>query len=914
MEALHGRQAEQARLAEFVGSVGRGGGALVLRGEAGIGKSALLEAAAYEARGQGLTVLTAHGIPAETRLPFGALHQLLWPLLRDGNLPARPRETLKAALGQSSVVVPDLYGISFAALDLLVEAAGSNPLLVVAEDAHWFDRPSADVLGFVARRLAGEPIGVLAAVRDGLTDPFTEAGLPELCLGPLPAAASQLLLEQQASDLPLRIRARILQTARGNPLALLELPAAVRQSDETENSLHSPLPTSARLERAFAARLPDIPPATRAVLLVLAADGHCRLPELLAAAVRVGGAPIGIEAIEPAVTAGLVTADGSTVRFRHPLVASAVYQNAALSDRIATHAALAAVLATEPNRAVWHRATAAMGPDPQITADLLTFADRAVARGALSVAVDALERAATLAATDTDRAVLLLRAAELACNLPDRKTKTAALLDSTRLLDLDVRDQARRALLEELAGLRPADDPAFTRTLIDHALAAQRAGESELSRNLLWAAALRCWMHGSTSRLRSWFASVVEDLDPRMADGNTALVLACLQPIERGRAVLRRAARIREQSPFDPVQMSHAIAIEGLLGEYPAVVAAMAATASHIRGQGRAMMLARFLSVWAGADIWVGQWDRALDNSQECERLATAIDEPVWRLMALGHRIAIAAHRSQNDQAEALGKEILTDRHLTPYLRAVAHRALGINALTAGRPQEAFDRLARLFDPADPVYHYCIEPFTVAELADAARAAGRLEEARTILDRLEPLTAHTTAAAFHISVNHARAQLAPDREAETAFTTALATPGLANWPYHRARLHLSYGQYLRRSRRISESRPHLRLALDLLHPLGAVHWADQARNELRATGDPSPGHAPGLSALTPQELRIARLAAQGHTNRAIGQHLHMSHRTVGAHLYKIFPKLGISARSQLRKALDETLAAPPPVS
>ncbi|MFG3034531.1 LuxR C-terminal-related transcriptional regulator [Streptomyces sp. NPDC048253] len=549
-----------------------------------------------------------------------------------------------------------------------------------------------------------------------------------------------------------------------------------------------------------------------------------------------------------------------------------------------------------------------MGPDPQITADLLTFADRAVARGALSVAVDALERAATLAATDTDRAVLLLRAAELACNLPDRKTKTAALLDSTRLLDLDVRDQARRALLEELAGLRPADDPAFTRTLIDHALAAQRAGECGLSRNLLWAAALRCWMHGSTSRLRSWFASVVEDLDPRMEDG--ALVLACLQPIERGRAVLRRAARIREQSPFDPVQMSHAIAIEGLLGEYPAVVAAMAATASHIRDQGRAMMLARFLSVWAGADIWVGQWDRALDNSQECERLATAIDEPVWRLMALGHRIAIAAHRSQNDQAEALGKEILTDRHLTPYLRAVAHRALGINALTAGRPQEAFDSLARLFDPADPVYHYCIEPFTVAELADAARAAGRLEEARTILDRLEPLTAHTTAAAFHISVNHARAQLAPDREAETAFTTALATPGLANWPYHRARLHLSYGQYLRRSRRISESRPHLRLALDLLHPLGAVHWADQARNELRATGDPSPGQ----SALTPQELRIARLAAQGHTNRAIGQHLHMSHRTVGAHLYEIFPKLGISARSQLRKALDETLAAPPPVS
>nr|WSX75317.1 AAA family ATPase [Streptomyces sp. NBC_00899] len=904
MEELHGRQAEQARLAQFVGAVGRGAGALVLHGEAGIGKSALLESAVRQARTSGLTVLAAHGIPAEARLPFGALHQLLWPLLRDGALPAKPRQTLKAALGQAGTVVPDLFGVAFAALDLLVEAAGLNPLLVVAEDAHWLDRPSADVIAFVARRLAGEPLAVLATVREGHHDPFADTGLPELRLGPLPADASRRLLEQQAGDLPLRIRDRILQTARGNPLALLELPAAVRQSDGTDGPLHSHLPTSARLERAFAARLPDIPPATRAVLLALAADGGCRLPELLAAAARITGALPGVEAIEPAVAAGLVTADGPAVRFRHPLVASAVYQNAALTERIATHAALAAVLAAEPDRAVWHRATAAMGPDPQITDDLLAFADRAVARGALSVAVDALERAATLAPTDADRAAQLLRAAELACNLPDRKTKTAALLDSTRLIDLGAKDQARRALLEELAGLRPADDPLFTRTLVGHALAARQANELELSRNLLWAAALRCWMHSSSAELRSWFAATVADLDPRMEDCNAVLVLACLQPIERGRAVLERAARIREQSPFDPLQMSHAIAIEGLLGEYPSVAAAMAATASHIRDQGRAMMLARFLSVWARADIWVGQWDRSLDNSRECERLATAIDEPVWRLMALGHRITIAAHRSQHDEAQALGQEILTDRHLTPYLRAVAHRALGINALTAGHAHEAFDRLARLFDPTDPVHHYSIELFTIAELADAARTAGRVPEARPTLDRLEPLTAHTTAAAFRISVNHARAHLAPDHQVEALLTTALAAPGLADWPYHRARLHLTYGQHLRRTRRTTESRPHLRLALDLLQPLGATYWAGQARSELRATGDPSPETAPGPATLTPQEVRIARLAAQGLTNRDIGRHLHMSHRTVGAHLYKIFPKLGITSRNQLPKALD----------
>ncbi|MER7981357.1 AAA family ATPase [Streptomyces sp. NPDC095817] len=911
---MRGRQAEQARLAEFITAVEHRGEALVLRGEPGIGKTALLDAAVQHARGRGLTVLTAQGIPAENRLPFGALHQLLWPLLRDGKLPAAPRQILKAALGQTSTVVPDLYGVAFAALDLLVEAAGLNPLLVVAEDAHWFDRPTADVLGFVARRLAGEPMSVLAAVRDGHDDPFTDAGLPELRLEPLSSQASRELLEEQARDLPLRTRTRILETARGNPLALLELPAAVRQSGEVERPLHAHLHTSARLERAFAARLPDIPPATRTVLLALAADGGCRLPELLATAAQITGAPIAVQALEPAITAGLVTTNGSTAQFRHPLVASAVYQNASLTDRIATHAALADVLAAEPNRAVWHRAAAAMGPDPQIAADLRAFADRAVQRGAVPVAVDALERAATLTPTDTERAGLLLHAAELACNLPGRKTKTGEILDSTRLIDLGVRDRARRALLEELAGLRPADDPSFTRTLIDHALAAHQADERDLSQSLLWAAALRCWMHGSTTAFRSWFAATVHGLDPRMDDGHTALVLACLQPIDRGRAVLERAARIREQSPYDPVQMRHALGIEGLLGEYPSVVAAMAATASHMRDQGCAMMHARFLSVWAGADIWVGHWDRALDNSRECERLATALDEPVWRLMALGHRIAVAAHRSQHDQAEALGKEILTDPHLTPYLRAVAHRALGINALTAGHPDEAYDRLSRLFDPTDPVHHYCIETFSIAELADAARAAHRLPQARTILNRLEPLTARTTATAFHISMNHARALLALDDEAEPLLTSALADPGLANWPYHQARLHLAYGQHLRRTRRTTDARPHLRRALDLLDPLGAVYWADQARNELRATGAPSPDHAPGPDTLTPQELRIAQLAAQGLTNRAIGQQLHMSHRTVGAHLYKIFPKLGITARIQLPRVLAHRQkgSLPPP--
>ena len=263
MTEVLGRDSELARLADVLRSAchGGGGGALMLRGEAGIGKSALLEAASRQARELGMTVLAARGTPAESRLPFGALHQVLWPLLRDGAMPTAPRESLRAAFGQVSIATPDLYGVAFAALDLLSEAADAGPLLVIAEDAHWLDEPTAQVLSFVAQRLGGLPVAMLIAVRDGYDDAFTESGVTELVLGPLADEAAPDPAQRKSYDLPLSVRPRLLDAARGNPLALLELPAAVRDSAETETSLGSLLPVTARLERAFAARLPEIPEA-----------------------------------------------------------------------------------------------------------------------------------------------------------------------------------------------------------------------------------------------------------------------------------------------------------------------------------------------------------------------------------------------------------------------------------------------------------------------------------------------------------------------------------------------------------------------------------------------------------------------------------------------------------------------------
>jgi DNA-binding CsgD family transcriptional regulator len=905
-----GRDGELARLADLLRSARDGdGSALILRGEAGIGKSALLEAAGRQARELGLTVLTARGTPAESRLPFGALHQVLWPLLRDGALPAVPRESLHAAFGQASMATPDLYGVAFAALDLLSEAAAAGPLLVAAEDAHWFDKPTTQVLSFVGQRLRSLPAAMVIAVRDGYDDAFADSGLTELLLGPLADGPARALLERESYDLPLGTRARVLDAARGNPLALLELPAAVRGSAETESSLGSLLPVTARLERAFAARLPEIPEVTRTALLVLAADNRCTLAEIIAVTAQVHGTDVSMAAIEPAAEARLVYADGTLLRFRHPLVASAVYHNAPLTHRIAVHTVLAGLPAGDPDRSVWHRAAAALGPDPATAADLAEFARRASSRGAVSVAVDALERAAALAADARQASGLLLRAARLASEIPHGKDRALTLVDKITPGTLDVRGRARRALVEDLAGRNHDDDVTLVRPLVGQAIAAWEDGDLELAYAIMGAAALRCWMNDAPAELRTWIAGSLDRLDPQLRHPGTLHVLAYLLPLERGRALARRAAQLQAASHAG-VSARHMIMVQGMLGEWSTTVAGLTAAVPDMRARGRVTRVALYLGLWSAADIWIGEWDRALANGLEAEQLATATGDPVWRLFALGYQEWTFALRGQAEQAEAAAAQIFADPHATSYLRSVAQRGLGISALNAGRPEDAFHRLARLFDPTDPLHHYGLILHTVDDLADAARGCGRVSEARAIIAPLDRQIATTAAMPFQVGLNYARAVLADDEDAGPLLQAALAAE-LPPWPYHRARLHLAYGKWLRRQRRHAESRAPLYLALDILEGLGARHWAAQARGELRATGEQCRGPGQGLSAvsaasvLSAQEFRIAQLAARGLTNREIGQLLTLSQRTVGAHLYRIFPKLGITRRVQLAAVLTE---------
>ena len=417
---LLGRDEELERLNGMIDQAPRRGGALVVRGEAGIGKSALLEAVGERAREQGATVVTTAGTPSEARLAFGGLHQLLLPFFdRVEHRPAPQRKALEVAFGVSAGDAPDVFLIGLATLGVVTEREAQAPLLLIVEDAHWLDRSSAEVLAFVARRLEMEPVILLFAVRDGVACDLDEAGLPDFAVAGLDDDASRSLLDVHGGGLSDGLKGRILAEAAGNPLALIELPAAAVDLDLTEPS--EPLPLTARLEATFATRLTALDAVGRALLLLAALDDG-ELAELSRAAEALLGGPIHGGDWRATAASGLGTLGQGGFRFRHPLVRSAVHQAATAEERRLAHAALARTLAGDPDRAVWHRAAAAGGPDEKVAAALDAAADRARSRGGLDVAFAALERAPGSAPT---------RGSAL-CGSPGRATSRTSSAARTR--------------------------------------------------------------------------------------------------------------------------------------------------------------------------------------------------------------------------------------------------------------------------------------------------------------------------------------------------------------------------------------------------------------------------------------------------------------------------------------------------
>lgn len=914
---LVGREAELKVLAELIDGPGDRSGVLV-HGEAGIGKSALVAAAVSAASAAGLRVLTTTGVEAEQNLAYAGLHQLLYPVRAGVDaLPAPQRDALRSALGLAEAAEPSVYVVGLATLTLLADAAAARSLLVVAEDMHWLDRASADVLAFVARRIESEPIVMVATLREGERSHVQDAGLSPMPVDRLSDEAAAELLDSIAPDLTPAVRVRLLEEAAGNPLALTELSAAMEHHGGrgplpslSLGGLGPVLPLSERLERAFTARIAALPAPARTALLVAALNQSDAVSETLAAAGLILGSTAEPEILAPAAEVRLIElrelrelAIGA-VAFRHPLMRSAIAAASTLAERRQAHLALAETLHEQPDRRAWHRAAATAGADEGVAAELDRAADRARHRGGVAAAIAALEQAARLSEGQDRKALRLLTAAELAVESGSRATAERLVRDA-QALELSPRRRATAAWL--LSGFEDGvrEDVSRVSELAELAGSVAADGEVEPAVRILWGAAMRCFWSEPGPAARRALLGVADRLPVPADDPRMVAVAAYVAPFERGGIALDLLRKLAGAAGAAPEVDRYLGSAALQVGAFDLAARFSAAAAPGLRAQGRLGLLPRALAVQAWSRVRLGDLATAVPVAAEAAKLAQETGQPFMYGLATAVQAEIAALRGDHERARTLADEaerVALPAGARPVL-ATVQLARGLAALSEERFCDAFAALSRMLDPSDPAYQLALRAYCLAELTEAAVRAGRIATMRDILREVEPLAASTPSPALHIGLRYARAVLASNEEAEERFTAALRAD-LTGWPAERGRLHLAFGEWLRRRRRAVESRTHLRTARETFDALGMAAWGERARRELRSTGEPSPNRDPDArEKLTPQELNIAQLAAEGLTNREIGQRLYLSPRTVSTHLHRIFPKLGVSSRADLARML-----------
>jgi len=905
-EVLFGRESELDAIFELLDADARGSGAvLVLRGDPGIGKSALLERARCRARQQGLRVLETGGAETESELPFSGLERLLHPVIADvGKLPDRQRLALLSAVGSIDGSSPNVFLIGLGALNLVADAATHSPLLIVVEDAQWLDRGTAEVLAFLARRVTDEPITMLIAIRDGYGSPLVDAKLDELTVGPLAEETAGELLDSRQPRLAVADRQRVLADAGGNPLALIEFGAAANDpSPGLDGHLPGQLALSARLEHTFASRADELAEATRAALLIAATGDDDVLAEVLAATAEFLGAPVGEQSLGPAIDAHLIALDGIHVVFRNPLVRSAIYQGASDQRRRRAHAALATTLVDDPDRAAWHRAAAALAPDEQVACELERVAGRAERRGAIATAANGLERAAMLS-EDTERRVdRLLRAAELAVELgrSDLAGRMVARVDAEELRLAS----ARVAWVRDRFDDRTPGDAARILRLVADARLAVDAGDTNLALELLLASSWRTWWSLTDDGVRDEVVRAAEGLDVPGSDPRLVATLAVASPVRHAATVTARLAGVMPGPDDDPTDACLRGLAAHVVGQSELAVQVLSGAALTMRAQGRLGLLARVLAMQAWSSIQLGNWGTVDTVANEATRLAWETGQPLWAAGARAAEAAAAGLHGEIRLAQTLADEVEKDAlpaRLSNVL-CVLQVARGITALGAGRYAQAYDALIRVFDPSDPAHHFAERHGALGYLVEAAVHSGHHDRAGELVAELEPLAAQSPGTMLHLGLLYARPLIAATEEAEALFDAALEADE-ARSPFFRARVQLGYGEWLRRQRRVSESRVMLGRARDAFEAIAGRPWADRAREQLRASGESSAVTAPfPLEEMTPQQRQIAEMAAQGMTNREIGEQLFLSPRTVASHLYRLFPKLGITSRAELANAL-----------
>ncbi|HWE12792.1 MAG TPA: LuxR C-terminal-related transcriptional regulator, partial [Solirubrobacteraceae bacterium] len=778
------------------------------------------------------------------------------------------------------------------------------PLVILADDAHWLDRSTSGVLTFIARRLENEPVALLVSVRTGFATPLGDASLPTLELERLSPSAAAVVLDRTAPDLHPVFRARVLAEAAGNPLALVELVRAEGTAESSDGQLSdAPLTITARLERAFGAQLDGLPEDTRGVLLAAALDSRVSLEELVRAASIVSRQPVGVSDLDPAVAAELVSIVDGQVRFGHPLVRSAVRQAGRPARVLETYAALAEVV-TDPERRIWHRAMATVGHDEEVAAALERHAVAARRRGAVMVAAAALERAAALTADPRRRGERLVRAADAAYEL-GAVDVVRRLLQQAEPLDVGELEAARLGWLHQMISGDVWFERGAAKTFVTIARRARDAGDADMALGSLVPIAHRCWWTRCQPRTRKYVVDAAQEMGFTEDDPRLLAVMALADPEAMGCSVLLRVSQIRLHNVTDPLAAIHVGIAAEKAGDFGLGVRFLGRAVASLREQGRLGLLTQALVHYAWAATYAGDWSAAAAAGSEGARLARDTDQPQYGLtgeLIAGLVAGLRGNEPDVDARIARPERTLRAMRGGPLL-APAHLARGAAALGEARYEEALRHLWPVFDEDDPAFHRFMRWPAVLDFVEAAARCGHLERAERVMAKLEAIAARSGPPLLLILLACARPLLADDEDAQALFEVALRQDRSA-YLYPRARTSFSFGTWLRRQRRGIESRAPLREAIELFDILGATRWSDRARQELRATGETlGPRRPDARDQLTAQELQIAQLAAQGLSNREIGERLFLSHRTIGSHLYRIFPKLGITSRAQLRDAL-----------
>lgn len=884
---------------------------LLLLGQPGIGKSALLLSVAAHARANGFAVLETSGVPAESAIPYAALHRLLQPVRTAvGQLPPPARAALeRACAGERAGADPGPVGR--AVVELLSRAAADRPVLVIVDDLHWLDPATYDTLVFVASRAAVGPVGLVAAAREASPAPALTCELPALHLRGLGEADARELLGAQAEDLRPWEREDVLAQANGNPLALIELSLAQECGRGAQPEIGDLPRLTPQLLHAFAPHLPQLPADTRDALLIAALHCGDELPRVLAGASQLAGKPLTRDVLRPALAQGLLCVTDSRVAFPHLVTRAAVVQGQGTARRLAAHTALAHVLRDDERQRVWHLSQAVVGPDDEL-ADQLEARHTAEASGLPAMTViRALQRAAQLTTASGRRGRRLLLAAEHAVGM-GRTDFVERLTVAAARTDLEDADRTRLQRLREVYADGVPGDAAQVLHLCRLAERSARANDTELALNLALSAALRCWRSDPGARLRARVTSALSAAAGTENDPRHIAVLAAAEPVQQARTVAAHLARPRPGQSADPDRLRLLGQAAHHIGDCVTAVDLLRSSAVLLRQQNRLGLLPRVLTMQVASAVWLGEWEHAAETARQAHLLAVRTSQQTWAVASQTMEAVLSGMRGDPEQALALADESAeavwtAGEHRMNHRLAWIRIARGVAFSGAGRHEEAYQELRRLFDPTDPAHHLRECFGGMVFLAQAAVHTGQYEDARAVLAGLERTACLTPVPLLHHSLGYARAVLAPDDEAEAYYQRALA-PDLTRWPLIRAMTHLAYGSWLRRRRRAVESRGPLRIALSTFEAMGACGRVAQTAAELRASGERAgTGARSAGGPLTPQELQIARLAAQGLTNRQIAQRLSLAPRTVGSHLYRMFPKLGITSRTQLAAHPDLTL-------